>query len=96
MVVGIGVIVGAGVDVGIGVAVGNGVGKTFAVIVGRAESASLMRSLTNSSFSSLGRAQATDSRTMLTNRLKAPHRNKVIIPYLLRYPFRPFDKAASR
>ena len=96
MAVGIGVIVGAGVDVGIGVAVGNGVGKTFAVNVGRAESASLMRSLTNSSFSSLEGAQATDNRTMVKNRHKTPHRTKIIIPYLLKYPFRPFGKAAPR
>ena len=68
MAVGIGVIVGAGVDVGIGVAVGNGVGKTFAATVGRAESASLMRSLINSSFSLLEGAQATDNRAMLDNR----------------------------
>ena len=88
MVVGIGVIVGAGVEVGIGVAVGNGVGKTFAVIVGRAESASLIRSLTNSSFSSLGRAQATDSRAMLDNRHKTTHLSKSIIPNLSVYPFR--------
>ncbi len=78
MAVGTRVIVGAGVDVGIGVEVGNGVGKTFAATVGRAESASLMRSLTNSSFSSLERAQATDSRTMLDNKPKATHLSKVI------------------
>ncbi len=87
---------GAGVDVGIGVAVGNGVGKIFAVTVGRAESTSLMRSLTISSFSSLGRAQATDNRDMLDNRHKATHQNKVIIPYLLTYPFRPFNQATPR
>jgi len=61
VVVGIGVIVGAGVDVGIGVAVGNGVGKTFAAAVGRAESASLMRSLTTSSSE---RAQAINSKAI--------------------------------
>ncbi len=93
MAVGIGVIVGAGVDVGIGVAVGNVVGKTFAVTVGRAESASLMRSLTYSSFSSLGRPQATDSRAMLDNRHNATHLSKRIIPYLLIQPFGRFDPA---
>ena len=93
--VGIGVIVGAGVDVGIGVAVGKGVGKTFAVTVGRPESISLMRSQTISS-SSLGRPQATDSRTMLNNRPKAQYLGRSITRHLLIYPFRPFDKATSR
>ncbi len=74
MAVGTGVVVGAGVDVGIGVAVGNGVGKTFAATVGRAESASLMRSLTISSFSSLEGTQATDSRT-IRNRAMVTYRN---------------------
>ena len=96
MAVGIGVIVGAGVDVGIGVAVGKGVGKTFAVTVGRPESISLMRSQTISSSSSLGRPQATDSRTMLNNRPKAQYLGRSIIRHLLIYPFRPFDKATSR
>ncbi len=61
MAVGTGVIVGAGVDLGIGVAVGNGVGKTLATAVGRPDSASLMRSLTNSS---LERAQAVNSKAI--------------------------------
>jgi len=93
--VGIGVIVGAGVDVGIGVAVGNGVGKTFAAAVGKAESASLMRSLANPSFSSLEGAQAIDSSTMLDNRHNGTHLRRSIIPYLSEYPSRRFDPASS-
>lgn len=81
MAVGIGVVVGAGVDVGIGVAVGNGVGKTFAAAVGRTESASLMRSLTNSSFSSLEGTQATDSRT-ISSRDMVTYRNLACVESL--------------
>ena len=90
-----GVIVGAGVDVDIGVAVGIGVGKTFAATVGRAESTSLMRSLTICSFSSLDRAQATDSSTMLDNRHNGTHLKGNIIPYLTEYPSRRFNPASS-
>ena len=93
--VGAGVIVGAGEGVGIVVVVGKGVGKTFAATVGRVDSASLMRSLTNSSFSSLEGAQANDNSTTLDNRHKGTHLRRSIIPYLTEYPSRGFDPARS-